>query len=197
MIHPSADCEPGADVGAGTTIWRFSHVASGARVGSECMIGQGCYVAPGAVIGDRVRLQNGVSVFDGVVLEDDVFCGPNVVFTNVRRPRASYPKKRSFQPTVVRRGATVGANATLSCGIELGEYCLVGAGAVVTSDVPPFALFYGVPARLRGWVSKRGEALHFDEAGRALCPQGGDVYLRRWGSDGRVVVCAEGDAAQR
>ncbi len=175
-IHSSAECEPGAVIGEGTRVWRFVHIASGARIGRGCSIGQGCHVASGAVLGDGVRLQNGVSVFCGVTLEDAVFCGPGVTFTNVRRPRSAFPKQGEFIPTRVGRGATLGANATIVCGVTLGESCFVGAGAVVTRDVAPFALVLGVPAKPEGWVSRRGEPLQFDEAGWARCPVGGEAY---------------------
>ncbi len=178
-IHSTADCEPGAVIGEGTRIWRFVHIASGARIGSDCSIGQGCYVAGGGVLGNRVRLQNGVSVFDGVFLDDEVFCGPGVTFTNVRRPRAAYPKMGVYADTQVGRGATLGANCTVLCGLTLGAFCFVAAGAVVTKDVPPFALVAGVPAVQRGWVSRRGESLAFDDAGIAHCPASGAGYRLR------------------
>lgn len=175
-IAPSAICEPGAEIGPGTKIWHFTHVVAGARIGSGSSVGQGCYVAATAWIGDGVRIQNHVSVFDGVVLEDDVFCGPGVVFTNVQRPRSRFPRKPGYVTTRVGRGASIGANATIVCGCTLGEHCLVGAGAVVARDVPPFALVVGVPARRVGWVSLRGESLEFDADGLAICPIGGERY---------------------
>jgi UDP-2-acetamido-3-amino-2,3-dideoxy-glucuronate N-acetyltransferase len=183
-IHPTAVCEPGCVIGERTRIWHFVHVGAGAKIGRDCSIGQGCYVAATAVIGDCVRVQNHVSVYDGVILEDDVFCGPGVVFTNVKVPRSRYPKRSEYTETRVRRGATLGANATIVCGAVLGEYCFVGAGAVVTADVLPHAMVLGVPARPVAWVSVRGERLQFDERGVARCPVGGERYILE---DGQVV----------
>jgi UDP-2-acetamido-3-amino-2,3-dideoxy-glucuronate N-acetyltransferase len=184
--HPSAVVDATATVGAGTRIWHFCHVMRGARIGPGSMLAQGCFVGAGVVVGARVRLQNHVSVFEGVELEDDVFVGPSAVFTNVRAPRAfvsrrgKAPGVPAFEPTLVRRGATIGANATIVCGTELGEYCLVGAGAVVTKSVPSYALVAGVPARQLGWVSRHGEALRF-RGGRASCPATGEGYVLRGG----------------
>jgi UDP-2-acetamido-3-amino-2,3-dideoxy-glucuronate N-acetyltransferase len=175
-----------ATVGAGTRIWHFCHVMRGARIGPGSMLAQGCFVGAGVVVGARVRLQNHVSVFEGVRLEDDVFVGPSAVFTNVRTPRAFVsrrapsPRAPAFEPTIVRRGATIGANATIVCGTELGEYCLVGAGAVVTKSVPSYALVAGVPARQLGWVSRHGETLRF-RGGRARCPATGEDYVLKRG----------------
>jgi UDP-2-acetamido-3-amino-2,3-dideoxy-glucuronate N-acetyltransferase len=185
-VHPSAVVDPSAQVGAGTSVWHFCHVMRGARIGPGSMLGQGCFVGAGVVIGARVRLQNHVSVFEGVELEDDVFVGPSAVFTNVRTPRAFVSRRApssgagAFEPTVVRRGASIGANATIVCGTELGEYCLVGAGAVVTKSVPSYGLVAGVPARQLGWVSRDGEPLRF-RAGRARCPATGEGYVLRGG----------------
>jgi UDP-2-acetamido-3-amino-2,3-dideoxy-glucuronate N-acetyltransferase len=176
-IHPSAVCDPGCQIGEGTRIWHFSHVMTGAQIGRDCSIGQGCFVAGGAILGDRVRLQNHVSVFDGVCLEDDVFCGPSVVFTNVVHPRAEFPVKPNFERTLVARGVTLGANSTILCGVQLGTYSFVAAGAVVTRDVAPYVLVVGVPAQPVGWVSKRAQRLSFDEQGVAYCPMGGDAYV--------------------
>jgi len=193
--HPSAVVDPTATVGAGTRIWHFCHVMRGARIGPGSMLAQGCFVGAGVVVGARVRLQNHVSVFEGVTLEDDVFVGPSAVFTNVRTPRAfvsrraASPGAPAFEPTLVRRGASIGANATIVCGTELGEYCLVGAGAVVTKSVPAYALVAGVPARQLGWVSRHGERLRF-RGGRARCPVTGEGYVLR-----RGVVSPAPDAA--
>jgi UDP-2-acetamido-3-amino-2,3-dideoxy-glucuronate N-acetyltransferase len=173
--HPSAEVEAGAVLGAGTRVWRFSHVAAGARIGADCVIGQNVAVGPGVVVGDRCKIQNNVSLYDGVVLEDGVFCGPSCVFTNVTTPRAEINRKAEFKPTRVGRGATIGANATIVCGNALGAWCLIAAGAVVTHDVPPLALMAGVPARRVGWVSHAGEVLGED----LVCPRTGDRYAER------------------
>jgi UDP-2-acetamido-3-amino-2,3-dideoxy-glucuronate N-acetyltransferase len=182
-VHPSSIVDESARIGTGTRIWHFTHVMTGAVIGSDCMIGQSCFVAGGAVLGNRVRLQNHVNVFDGVVLEDDVFCGPGVVFTNVDRPRAGIPKKAEYRRTVVKRGATLGANATLLPGVTVGEYAFVGAGATVSRDVAAFSLVVGVPAEPIGWVSRHGERLRFDDLGSARCPVTGEAYTL---VDGRV-----------
>jgi UDP-2-acetamido-3-amino-2,3-dideoxy-glucuronate N-acetyltransferase len=174
-IHPLAEVEPGAELGPGTRVWRFSHVASGARIGAGCVIGQNVAIASGAVVGDRCKIQNNVSLYAGVVLENGVFCGPSCVFTNVTTPRAEIDRKAEFRPTLVRRGATIGANATIVCGVTLGAWCLVAAGAVITRDVPPLALMAGVPARRIGWVSHAGEVLGED----LVCPRTGDRYAER------------------
>lgn len=184
-IHPSAIVEAGAYVGARARIWHFAHVLGGARIGADSSLGQGCYVAATVFIGERVKIQNHVSLYDGVVLEDEVFVGPSVVFTNVKNPRAAVNRRGEFRQTRVRRGATLGANSTLVCGVELGEFCFVGAGAVVARDVEPYALVVGVPARRVGWMSRHGERLTFDERGEAACPATGERY--RIGSDGAVT----------
>ncbi len=171
-IHPSAIVDAGAAIGVGTRIWHFCHVSAGATIGSDCVLGQNVFVADGVVVGDGVRIQNNVSLYDGVVLEDEVFCGPSAVFTNVRTPRAGVSRKDEYSRTVVRRGATIGANATVVCGVEVGAYSLIGAGAVVTSDVPPHRLVVGVPARAVGWVSHAGEVLGDD----LVCPRTGRRY---------------------
>ena len=177
-IHPSSFVDDGAQVGGGTRIWHFCHVSAGAIIGSRCVLGQNVYVADGVVVGDGVRIQNNVSLYDGVVLEDDVFCGPSSVFTNVRTPRSGVSRKDEYARTVVRRGATIGANATIVCGVEVGTYSLIGAGAVVTSDVAPHRLVVGVPARAVGWVSHAGEVLGED----LVCPRTGKRYRIEGGS---------------
>jgi UDP-2-acetamido-3-amino-2,3-dideoxy-glucuronate N-acetyltransferase len=158
-IHASAVVGAGAVIGAGTRIWHFCHVMDGAVIGERCVLGQNVFVAKGSRIGNNVRLQNNVAVYAGVTLEDDVFCGPSMVFTNVVNPRAHVSRKDEFKPTLVRRGASIGANATIVCGTTLGEYCFVGAGAVVTRDVPAYALVTGVPAKRTGWVCSCGVKL--------------------------------------
>src|SRR5213594_3432508 len=158
-VHPSAYVDEPCSIGAGTKIWHFCHVMAGARIGERCILGQNVHVAPEVVIGNNVKLQNNVSVYTGVELEDDVFCGPSCVFTNVVNPRSFISRKREFRPTRVKRGGSIGANATIVCGVTLGEYAFIGAGAVVTSDVPPFGLMLGVPARRVGWMCQCGERL--------------------------------------
>jgi UDP-2-acetamido-3-amino-2,3-dideoxy-glucuronate N-acetyltransferase len=172
QAHSSAIVDEGAKVGEGTFIWHFCHVSAGAVIGKSCVLGQNVFVADGVIVGDRVRIQNNVSLYDGVVLEDDVFCGPSAVFTNVRTPRSGVSRKNEYARTVVRRGASIGANATIVCGVEIGAYSLVGAGAVVTVDVEPHRLMVGVPARAVGWVSHAGEILGED----LVCPRTGQRY---------------------
>jgi UDP-2-acetamido-3-amino-2,3-dideoxy-glucuronate N-acetyltransferase len=175
FVHPSSVCFS-TEIGRGTRIWHFCHVMEGAKIGEDCMFGQGCFVAAGVCVGNRVRVQNHVSLFSGVVLEDDVFCGPGVVFTNVERPRAWLSQKATFATTRVEVGATLGANATLCPGVTIGRYALVGAGAVVAKDVPAFAQVVGVPARVVGWVSRSARALSFDASNEARCPLTGERY---------------------
>jgi len=184
-IHPSAIVDEGAQLGEGTAVWHFSHVCAGARVGPRCSLGQNVFVANDVVIGAGVRIQNNVSVYDAVTLEDDVFVGPSAVFTNVFNPRSAVPRKHEYRRTVVKQGATLGANCTLVCGATVGEYAFIGAGAVVTKDVKPFALMTGVPARQTGWMSRHGEklALPVDEAAdmEAACPATGARYRLQGG----------------
>ncbi|MBC8056642.1 MAG: N-acetyltransferase [Rhizobiales bacterium] len=181
MIHPSAIVDEGAQLGAGTRVWHFAHVCAGARIGAGCSLGQGVYVGNDVVIGNNVKIQNNVSVYDAVTLEDDVFCGPSMVFTNVHNPRSAVPRKAEYRPTLVRRGATLGANCTVVCGTTIGRHAFVGAGAVVSRDVADFALVVGVPARRIGGVSRHGERLVFvnDEA---LCVATGERYVLQGGA---------------
>jgi UDP-2-acetamido-3-amino-2,3-dideoxy-glucuronate N-acetyltransferase len=172
QIHPSAYVDDNVEIGSGTKVWHFSHVLSGSRIGSDCALGQNVVVGPGVTVGDRCRIQNNVSVYNGVTLEDGVFCGPSCVFTNVYNPRAEVSRKDEFMTTLVRRGATIGANATIVCGTEIGEYAFIGAGAVVTADVPAHALMVGAPARRIGWMSHEGEKLRAD----LICPRSGRRY---------------------
>ena len=172
FVHPTSIVDDGARVGRGTKIWHFCHVCSGAVIGSSCVLGQGCYVAGSAVIGNGVKIQNGVSVYDRVTLEDDVFCGPHMVFTNVINPRAFISRKDEYRSTRICRGATIGAGAVIVCGHTVGQCAFVGAGAVVTGDVPGYALVVGNPARQRGWVDREGNRLTFDESGRGTGTDG-------------------------
>lgn len=173
QVHESAYVDPGADIGDGTKVWHFVHVLKNARVGMNCVLGQNVMVGPDVIIGNNCKIQNNVSLYSGVRLSDDVFCGPSCVFTNVLTPRAFVERKDEFRDTPVGRGATIGANATIICGNILGEYCMVAAGAVVTSDVPAFGLVAGVPARRIGWVSREGERL--DQS--LVCPRTGERYF--------------------
>ena len=178
VIHPSAIVDEGAQLGDGTRVWHFAHVSAGARIGQRCSLGQGVFVANDVTIGHNVKIQNNVSVFDAVTLEDDVFCGPSMVFTNVHNPRSAVVRKNEYRRTLVKRGATLGANCTLVCGCTVGEYAFVGAGAVVSRDVPAFALVVGVPARRIGWMSRHGERLPLPArgTGEAACPATGERY---------------------
>jgi len=175
FVHSSSFVDSGAVIGSGTKIWHFSHVMPGAVIGTGCNLGQNVVVMPGTRIGNNVKIQNNVSIYEGVTLEDDVFCGPSCVFTNVLNPRSQVSRKREYQPTLVRRGASIGANATVVCGVTLGEYCFIGAGAVVTTDVPAFGLMLGVPARRVGWMCQCGVRLKVVN-GSAKCPTCGAGY---------------------
>jgi UDP-2-acetamido-3-amino-2,3-dideoxy-glucuronate N-acetyltransferase len=176
-IHESSYIDEDVEIGAGTCIWHFCHVLSGSRIGRRCRIGQNVVIGPRVAIGNNVKIQNNVSIYEGVTLEDDVFCGPSMVFTNINTPRSAFPRNRSSDnlPTIVKRGASIGANATIVCGHVLGEHSLIGAGSVVTKDVPPYALVYGNPARQRGWACECGIVLAF-EGGRAACKECGRIY---------------------
>jgi len=159
FIHESSYVEDGVSIGNGTYIWHFCHIVRGAKIGNQCKIGQNVYIGAKAIIGNRVKIQNNVSIYDDVIIEDDVFCGPSMVFTNVINPRAFIERKLEYKKTIVRHGASIGANATIVCGVKLGAYCFVGAGSVVTKDVPDFALVYGNPAQQHGWVCRCGTKL--------------------------------------
>ena len=185
--HPSAYVDEPSSIGSGTKIWHFVHVMAGARIGADCMLGQGVFVAATVVIGDRVRVQNHVSLYDGVVVEDDVFIGPSAVFTNVKHPRAAFPRNGAYAPTSIAAGCTIGANATIVCGVSLGRFSFVAAGAVVRESVRAHAVVAGVPARSIGWVGRRGLRLRrHGDAGMWLCPESNELY--RETTDGLVHV---------
>lgn len=178
FVHESSYVDDGAVIGAGTKIWHFSHVMGGAVIGERCNLGQNVVVMPGVTVGNNVKVQNNVSLYEGVTLEDDVFCGPSCVFTNVANPRSHVSRRTEYLPTRVGKGSTIGANATIVCGVTLGAYCFVGAGAVVTADVPSYALMVGVPARRLGWVCQCGERLPLRNR-RAICARCGSSYEER------------------
>ena len=174
--HETAVIDPNCKIGEGTKIWHFSHIMSGATIGAKCNIGQNVVVSPEVILGDNVKIQNNVSIYTGVICEDDVFLGPSCVFTNVNNPRSEVNRRGDYEKTWVKKGATIGANATIVCGITLGEYAFIGAGAVVTKDVNPYALVVGNPSKQIGWMSAYGERLEFNAEGIALCPAKGDRY---------------------
>ncbi len=176
FAHPTAIIDPGCKIGAETKIWHFSHIMTGAVVGEKCNIGQNVVISPEVVLGNNVKVQNNVSIYTGVTCEEDVFLGPSCVFTNVINPRSAVNRKNEYARTTVRRGASVGANATIVCGNDIGEYAFIGAGAVVTKTVEPYALVVGNPAIQIGWISELGHRLHFDDKGFAICPESGDKY---------------------
>lgn len=192
VIHPSAIVDEGAAIGEGSRVWHFSHVCAGARIGAGCSLGQNVFVGDDVVIGDNVKIQNNVSVYDAVVIESDVFCGPSMVFTNVYNPRAAIVRKDQYRKTRIRRGATLGANSTIVCGVTVGQYAFVAAGAVINRDVPDYALMAGVPARQIGWMSRYGEQLDLPLSGNAeaCCPHTGERYVLREG------VCAMAPAVE-
>lgn len=190
-IHESAYIDEGAVVGDGTTVWHFCHIMSGSRIGSACRLGQNVFVAGGVTIGNNVKIQNNVSVYAGVVIEDDVFCGPSCVFTNVRNPRSEISRHDSYDQTLIRRGATIGANATIICGVTVGRFAFVAAGAVVNSDVQEYALMTGVPARRMGWMSRHGHRLRRNAEGELICPQSGWRYVEETGDSLRCLDWSE------
>ncbi len=172
LIHPTALVDEGAEIGAGTRIWHFSHILAGTSIGADCVLGQNVMAGPDVTIGNGVKIQNNVTVYKGVTIEDQVFCGPSCVFTNVRTPRAFVDRKEEFEPTLVRKGASIGANATIVCGVTIGRYAMIAAGAVVTKDVRDHQIVIGAPARPAGWVSRSGERLGDD----LVCPRTGERY---------------------
>lgn len=177
FIHPSSIVEEGARIGKGTKIWHFSHIMPECTLGENCSLGQNVFVAKGVILGNNVKIQNNVSIYEGVICEDDVFLGPSMVFTNVINPRSAVNRRGEYAVTVVERGATIGANATIVCGHRIGAHAFIGAGAVVTRDIPAFALVFGNPARQSGWMSRYGHRLSFDHAGKATCPESGEQYI--------------------
>ncbi len=187
FIHPTSIAESNSQIGSGTKIWHFCHVMSGAKIGANCSLGQNVFVANGVVLGDNVKVQNNVSIYEGVTCEDDVFLGPSMVFTNVINPRSAVSRKSAYLPTYVGKGASIGANATIVCGNNIGRYAFIGAGAVVTKDVPDYALVVGNPAKQTGWMSAFGERLEF-ENGKAVCPGSGETYFLL---DGKVTLSSD------
>lgn len=176
FAHPTAVIDDDCHIGEGTKIWHFSHIMSHCTIGKDCNIGQNVVISPDVVLGNNVKIQNNVSVYTGVCCEDDVFLGPSMVFTNVINPRSAVNRKNEYRQTLVRKGASIGANATIVCGHDIGRFAFIGAGAVVTKTVPDYALVVGNPARQTGWVSEYGHKLHFDEQGFAICPESGQRY---------------------
>jgi UDP-2-acetamido-3-amino-2,3-dideoxy-glucuronate N-acetyltransferase len=177
FVHESSYVDEGAEIGAGTKIWHFCHVMSRARIGERCNIGQNVLVSTEVTLGNNVKIQNNVSLYTGVIVEDDAFLGPSMVFTNVINPRSHVNRKEEYKKTLVKKGASIGANATIVCGVTLGRYCFIGAGSVVTRDIPDYALAYGSPARIRGWMCQCGEQLTF-EGDHAVCKVCGDKYSK-------------------
>ncbi len=184
FAHPTAVIDQGCQIGEGTKIWHFSHIMPDCIIGERCNIGQNVVVSPGVKLGINVKVQNNVSIYTGVICEDDVFLGPSMVFTNVINPRSAVNRRGQYSETLVKKGASIGANATIVCGNTIGEYAMVGAGAVVTKDIPPYALVVGNPSRQIGWISEYGHRLVFDEEGIAACPESGDRFLLK---NGRVI----------
>ncbi|MDZ4750299.1 MAG: acyltransferase [Flavobacteriales bacterium] len=180
--HETAVIDEGVEIGHGTRIWHFSHLMPGCKVGANCNIGQNVVISPEVILGNNVKVQNNVSIYTGVVCEDDVFLGPSCVFTNVMNPRSSVIRKSEYRKTIVKKGASIGANATIVCGNDIGEYAFIGAGAVVTKEVQAFALMVGNPARHTGWMSRNGHKLQFDKIGMAACPETGEKYELKNGS---------------
>lgn len=185
FAHETAIIDEGCTIGSGTKIWHFSHIMQGCTIGEGCNIGQNVVVSPGVVLGRNVKVQNNVSVYTGVICEDDVFLGPSCVFTNVINPRSAVSRKDQYKSTRVGKGATIGANSTIVCGHDIGEYAFVGAGAVITKDIPDYALYVGNPAYQMGWMSRCGHKLEFDSQGYATCPESGERYCLR---DGKVTL---------
>ncbi|NLJ08029.1 MAG: N-acetyltransferase [Sphingobacteriales bacterium] len=176
FAHETAIIDENVEIGQGTKIWHFCHIMSGCKIGENCNIGQNVVVSPGVILGNNVKVQNNVSIYTGVICEDDVFLGPSMVFTNVVNPRSAVNRRGQYVTTIVRRGASIGANATIVCGHNIGEFAFIGAGAVVTKEVPAYALVVGNPAKHVGWMSEYGHRLHFNDLGIAVCPESGEKY---------------------
>ena len=175
-VHPTCVIDEGCSIGDGTKIWHFSHVMTGAVIGSNCNLGQNVVVSPKVILGNNVKVQNNVSIYEGVICEDDVFLGPGAVLTNVINPRSAVSRKQEYKPTLIKKGASIGANATIVCGNTIGEYAFIGAGAVVTKNIPPYALIIGNPGKQSGWMSEYGHKLKFDIDNKAICPESGQEY---------------------
>ncbi|MCX7876362.1 MAG: acetyltransferase [Melioribacteraceae bacterium] len=184
FVHQSSYIDENVEIGEGTKIWHFSHIQSGAKIGKNCVLGQNVNIANNVIIGNNVKIQNNVSVYEGVILEDYVFCGPSVVFTNIKDPRSKFPQSGSkfYIKTIVKEGATLGANSTIVCGVSIGKYAFIGAGAVVTKDIPDYALVVGNPAKIIGWVSEAGQKLIFNNENYAICKKTGEKYMLLNGS---------------
>lgn len=186
FAHETAVIDEGCNIGEGTKIWHFSHIMPNCTIGERCNIGQNVVVSPGVVLGNNVKIQNNVSLYTGVICEDDVFLGPSMVFTNVTNPRSGVNRRDQYAKTIVKKGASIGANATIVCGHDIGEYAFIGAGSVVTKHIPAYALVVGNPARQIGWMSEYGHRLEFDLSGRAICPESGQVYELNGGKVSRI-----------
>ncbi len=188
FYHPTAIIDEGCQIGEGSKIWHFTHIMPDCKIGKKCNIGQNVVVSPGVTLGNNVKVQNNVSIYTGVICEDDVFLGPSMVFTNIVNPRSAIVRKDQYAKTLVKKGATIGANATIVCGIELGEFCFIGAGAVVIRDVPAFALVVGNPAKHIGWMSEYGHRLNFDVNNIAVCPESKEKYILKNGAVSKMNV---------
>jgi len=184
MIHETAVIDEGCEIGQGSTIWHFTHLMSGCKIGEKCNLGQNVMIASGVILGNNVKIQNNVSIYQGVICEDDVFIAPSVVFTNISNPRSAIIRKHLYKKTIIKKGATIGANSTIICGLEIGEYAFIGAGAVVTHNVEPYSIVVGVPAMHMGWISEYGHRLSFGVDGMAVCPESKEKYRF---DDGRVL----------
>jgi UDP-2-acetamido-3-amino-2,3-dideoxy-glucuronate N-acetyltransferase len=181
FAHSTAVIDDGCEIGEGVKIWHFSHIMLGCKIGDGCNIGQNAFIASHVVLGKNVKVQNNVSIYEGVICEDDVFIGPSAVFTNIKNPRSAVNRKSEYEQTIVRKGTTIGANATIICGVEIGEYVFIGAGAVITKPISPYALVIGNPGKQIGWMSEYGHRLNFNEKGKAVCDESGEEYELKGG----------------